>query len=228
MPSHVIGWAPAATSAADGHVMRFRRDAARSVGDGVHVVAVAHRVDGGLRETHLRPECGNDQLLAAGVLHGLDDAAVLPGVDEAAVDGLLIGKDRLDLLENLTAAFRVDGGENRRDSERLRGLGESGDVVDHHRGLVAVDVGQLRWLVIDQENGAILRRQKRVETDLRERRHHLFPSFEAVSEKQADRIQRLCGRLDRSDDCDKSMWHARPHIKPGIDTGGNGTLDVSS
>src|SRR5476649_2898625 len=89
----------------DGHVVCFRRDAARSVGDGVHVVAVAHRVDGGLRKTHLRPQCSNDQLLAASVLHGLDDTLVLPGVDEGAVDGLLIGKDRLDLLENLTAAF---------------------------------------------------------------------------------------------------------------------------
>jgi hypothetical protein len=77
-------------------------------------------VDGGLRQAHLRPECRNDQLVAAGVLHGLDDTAVLPGVDEAAVDGLLIRKDRLDWLENLTAAFCIDGGENRRDSGSKR------------------------------------------------------------------------------------------------------------
>src|SRR4029077_17252739 len=94
---------------ADGHVMGFRGDAARGVGPGVHVVTVPHRVGGGLHETHLRPECRDDKLLAAGVLDGLDDTAVLPGVDEGAVDGLLIGKDRLDLLENLTAAFRADG-----------------------------------------------------------------------------------------------------------------------
>src|SRR5258705_3234444 len=219
---------PRGYNMADGHVMCLRRDAARCVGDGVYVVAVSHRVDGRLRKTHLRPECSNDQLPAAGVLHGLDDTAVLPGVDEGAVDRLLIRKDRLDLLENLAAAFRVDGGENRRDSERPRSLGESGDVVYYQRRLVAVERLQLRWLVIDQENGAVLRRQKRIETNLRERRHHLIPSFEAVSEKQADRIQRLCGRLDRSDDGDKSMWHARPHIKPGIDAGGNSTFDVSS
>src|SRR5438132_1677438 len=106
---------PRSDKTTDGHVMGFRRDAARSVGNGVHVVALAHRVDGGLRKTHLRPERSNDKLLAACVLHRLDDAPVLPGVDEGAVDGLLIGKDRLDLLEDLTAAFRVDGGENRRD-----------------------------------------------------------------------------------------------------------------
>src|SRR5258708_29179265 len=71
---------------ADCHVMCCWRDAARSVGDGVQVVAVAHRVDGRLRKTHLRPECSNDQLLAAGVLHCLDDTAVLPGGGEGTVD----------------------------------------------------------------------------------------------------------------------------------------------
>src|SRR4029453_1828581 len=44
----------------------------------------------------------------------------------------------------------------------------------------------------------------------------------ALREKQADRIQRLCGRLECSDACDKSMWHARPHIKPSINTVGHG------
>src|SRR6185295_3634022 len=39
---------PRGHETADGHVMCFRRDAARRVGDGVHVVAVAHCVDGGL------------------------------------------------------------------------------------------------------------------------------------------------------------------------------------
>ena len=93
---------------ADRHVLRFRRDAARCVGEHVHVVAFAHCVNGGLRKTHLRPECSDDKLLAARLLDRLNDAAVLPGVDEGAVDGPLIGKDRLDLLENLTAAFRAD------------------------------------------------------------------------------------------------------------------------
>ena len=46
------------------------------------------------------------------------------------------------------AAFRVDSGEDRRDSVRPRGLGESGDVVDHHRGLVAVNVPKLSEVLI--------------------------------------------------------------------------------
>jgi len=39
-------------------------------------------------------------------------------------------------------------------------LAERGNVVDYQRGIVAVDVGQLRWLVIDQENRAVLRGQE--------------------------------------------------------------------
>jgi hypothetical protein len=52
-------------------------------------------------------------------------------------------------------------------------------------------------------------------------------SLQPLSEKCADRTQRLCGRLNGSDACDKSMWHACPHVKPRIDTGSNGTFDVS-
>jgi hypothetical protein len=124
----------------------------------------------------LKKAFGQAKLLAACRLRCLDGTAVLPGVDEGAVDGLLISKDHLDLLENLTAAFRVDCAENRRDSLRPHSLGESCNVVDQDRGLVAVDVCQLSGLVIDQENGAILRRQKRVQTDLGERVHDLWPS----------------------------------------------------
>ena len=69
---------PCGDNPADGHVMRFRSDAARCVSDGVHVIAVAHRVDGRLRQTHLRPERRDDQLLATGALHGIDDTAVPP------------------------------------------------------------------------------------------------------------------------------------------------------
>src|SRR6266571_669393 len=76
--------------AADCHIVCFRRYAARGVGDYVDVVAVAHRVDSGHCQTHLRPECGYDQLLPGRLLHRLDDPAVLPTVDESAVNRLLI------------------------------------------------------------------------------------------------------------------------------------------
>src|SRR5260370_9613513 len=115
-----------------------RRNAARSVGDDVHIIAFAHRVDSGHRKTYLRPECCNDKFLAARLLDCLDDTAVLPRIDEGAVDRLLIRKYRLDLLENLTAAFRADCCENRRHAVRLCRFCESCDVVDHHCRQVTV------------------------------------------------------------------------------------------
>src|SRR5437899_941394 len=57
--------------------MCFRRDATRRIGSDVHVIAITHRMDSGHRQTHLGPESGDDQLLPAGLLHRLNDAAVL-------------------------------------------------------------------------------------------------------------------------------------------------------
>ena len=68
------------------HIVCFRRDAARGVGDDVHVVAVTHRMDSGHRKTHLRPERSHGKLCPARLLHRLDDPAVLPAVDESAVN----------------------------------------------------------------------------------------------------------------------------------------------
>jgi hypothetical protein len=47
-------------------------------------------------------------------------------------------------------------------------------------GLVTIYVCQLRRLVIDQENGAILQCQKSVEADFRERLHDLFLSLKVA------------------------------------------------
>src|SRR5580693_7899224 len=109
--------------AADGHVMCFRRDATRRIGSDVHIIAITHRMDSGHRQTHLGPESGDDQLLPAGLLHRLNDAAVLPCVDESAVNRLLIRKDCLDLLKDYASAFLIDGCENRRNTVCLRGFG---------------------------------------------------------------------------------------------------------
>src|SRR4029077_10042311 len=96
--------------------------------------------------------------------------------DERAVNRLLIREHRLELPEKCAAPLLIDCAQNRRNAERLRGLRESGDIVDHDRGIVTVDVGQLERLVVDQEKDAILRCQKRVKADLRERLHHVMLS----------------------------------------------------
>src|SRR5712664_2882266 len=74
--------------AADCHIVCFRRDAARGVGDDVHFVAVTHRMDSGHRKTHLRPERSHDNLLPARLLHRLYDLPVLPRIDESTVNRL--------------------------------------------------------------------------------------------------------------------------------------------
>src|SRR5260370_35060718 len=86
--------------AADCHIVCFRRNAARGVGDDVHVVAVTHRMDSGHCKTHLGPERSDYEFLPACPLYCINDAAVLPRVDESAVNRFLIGKNRLNLLEN--------------------------------------------------------------------------------------------------------------------------------
>src|SRR6266404_1106476 len=136
--------------AADCHIVCFRRNAARGVGDDVHVVALTHRMDSGHCKTHLRPESGYDQFLPARLLHRLDDPAILPAVDESAVNRLLIRKDSLDLLENKAPSFLIDGGENRRNAICLRGLRETCDVVEEYCGVVTVYVCQLERLVVNE------------------------------------------------------------------------------
>jgi len=162
---------PCSHEAANCHIVCFRRNATRGVGDDVNVVAVAHRVDRGHCNTHLRPESGHDQFLPARLSHRLDDPTVLPAVDESAVNRLLIRKDSLNLLENKAPSFLVDCGENRRNAICLRGLRKTGDVVDHYCGVVTVYVRQLERLVVNENQGTILRCQKSVQPDLRERLH---------------------------------------------------------
>src|SRR5260370_8973913 len=66
--------------AADRHIVCFWRDAARGVGDDVHVVAVTHRMDSGHCKTHLCPERGHDHLFPASLLHRLAPPPVLPTI----------------------------------------------------------------------------------------------------------------------------------------------------
>ena len=76
-------------------IVRFDADAARSVGYGKHVVAIAHRLDDGHREADFRPESGDHQFLTSRLFHRFDDARVFPGVDGRTVNRFLVGKNIL-------------------------------------------------------------------------------------------------------------------------------------
>src|SRR4029077_17808444 len=107
------------------HVVCLSRDASRRVSDDVHVIAVTHRMYTGHCETHLRPECGDHELLPARPPDCVDNSYVFPSIDERAVDGSLIWKDILNGLEDEAAALFVHGRQDRWNVECLRCCRES-------------------------------------------------------------------------------------------------------
>src|SRR5258706_7099193 len=92
------------------HYVRLDRDATRSIGDDVDLIAVAQCMDGRHGQTDLGPEGSHDNLLAAGLLDGLDDAAVLPSVDESPIDRLLLRENVLKALDQDASTLFRDRG----------------------------------------------------------------------------------------------------------------------
>ena len=152
--------------------MGLETHAARRVGHDVHLVAIAERVDHRHREADLGPQRRHHDFLPAGLLDPFDDASVFPRVDEGAVDGLLLGKDVLELLEQIAAAVLDYGRQKRRYAEDLRGFGKTHDVVDHALRIVAAQTGELERLVIDQDQDAVVGRQQCIEPRFRIRVAH--------------------------------------------------------
>src|SRR5215831_8966256 len=135
--------------AAHRHIVGLHRDAARRVGDDEDVISLAERLDRRHREADLGAEPGEHELPAPALLHDAGNFRVFPGVDERAVDRLLVRKDIPKLLDYIAAALLEHGGQDRRHVEDLRRLGEADDVVDDRRRLVAVQFGDLVGLMVD-------------------------------------------------------------------------------
>jgi len=115
-------------------------------------------------KTHLRPQRGEDQLLA---LRGLDrghDLLILPCIDERSIDNFIVGKDILNSLDNLAAPRRDDGCQDHRHAEGFRRLRQADDVVGDHRRLVTVEIRKLKRLMINQYQDALFRRQERIQS----------------------------------------------------------------
>src|SRR5262249_28907423 len=98
-------------------------------------------------------------LPAAGCLHEVHNLLVLPRVDVGPIDGLLIRKYVLTTLYGFSSASFEHGGQNDRNLEGFGELGEANHVIDDHRRLVTVKVCELKGLVIDEDNDAVLGRQ---------------------------------------------------------------------
>src|SRR6185295_20305437 len=96
---------------------------------------------------------------------------VLPCVDVSPINGLLIREYVLKALDELSAASFEHRGQDDWDFEGFGELGESNHVVHDHGRLVTVKVRELKRLVIDQEDDAVLRvQQSRKARQLRSRR----------------------------------------------------------
>jgi hypothetical protein len=93
---------------------------------------------------------GHNDLLSTRLLHGVNDPLVFPGVDKCPVDRLAIGKDFLYLFDQQAAAFFIHGSQDSRNTERLRSLSQTRDIVYDHGGVVAVKVRELKRLMIYQ------------------------------------------------------------------------------
>jgi len=102
--------------------VRFSRYASGCISHEEDVIAVGQALDHRHREADFRPQRCDDELLPPGLLHLLDDALVLPCVNEGPIDRLLRGKDLLDDLEEVATAFLGDGRQDRWDLERPRCL----------------------------------------------------------------------------------------------------------
>src|SRR5207237_227240 len=158
------------------------------------------------------PETRDDQLRPSGFLDRVHQLRVLPRVDERAVDRLLVGEDGLDAADDVPAARRNDSRQNRGHAEELRRLRQRDDVIHDELRLVTVQIGELSALMIDQEQRAVFRSEKRVQTGVRRLigwgRHGSISSF-AVGmlvrrEGYPPPDARASGEVDRSI---SAFWH---------------------
>src|SRR5207249_7266017 len=113
----------------------------------VDLITFAERLDDWHSEADFRPQCGHDDLPPAGLLHPFDDAGVLPGVDERAVDRFLIRENVLQWFEEVATLPLEDGGQERGHAEDFCGFGQANHIVNDRLGIVTAQAGELKWLM---------------------------------------------------------------------------------
>ncbi len=118
-PAHQLR--PRCLHARPGRVTRHLIEGARGVGDNEYVKALLNGGQGGEGHTDFGHHAGNDQLLAAGLLDGVDEILVVPGVDIAgARDVRRIGEQLLQFRHQwAVGAVLKAGGQNRGELEIL-------------------------------------------------------------------------------------------------------------
>src|SRR5213594_2310894 len=94
--------------------------------------------------------------LPAGLLNPFRNTRILPRIDERAINRLLVGKNILNRLDDKAALLLKHGCQQRRHAKNLRRLCESYDVVDNRLGIVTAQTGELEWLMVNQNQHAIV------------------------------------------------------------------------
>src|SRR5438309_12132534 len=92
---------------------------AGSVSNDVNFVTISQSLNSGHRQTYFGPQSGHDDFPPAGLLHPLDDARILPRIDERTVNGLLFGKDILNGFEELATLLFKDRRKEGRHADAL-------------------------------------------------------------------------------------------------------------
>src|SRR5438309_9776808 len=77
------------------HLVSLARNATRCVGDNVNLIAFAQRLDCRHSQAYLGPKGSHNHLLSSRLFNGVDDATILPRIDEGPIDRLLFREDVL-------------------------------------------------------------------------------------------------------------------------------------
>jgi len=144
-----------------GRLVRHPADAADRIGDEVHLVAVAQRIEGREGDADLGPQAGDDELLAPSSLDRRSKVGVLPGIHRRPVDLGHAGQRLAQLGVGARHAVpHVDRAQDHGQLERRRHPPEHGDVGEQ---LLVADRRHARvllGLVIDQRKHRVLRCQQ--------------------------------------------------------------------
>src|ERR1700722_13229744 len=110
--------------------VRELRHAADGVDHKHRLIAIAHGVDNGERETNLGVERAKNQTFPAGLLDGGAERLVFPSVHRATVDDFYTRKLVLDRRAGwpINAHLHADGAEDDRNVEGLGGPDQETDI----------------------------------------------------------------------------------------------------
>jgi hypothetical protein len=99
-------------------------------------------------------------VVPAGLLHGVNESFVVPRVHRGPFDRVLLRENDSDLRPEVSAeAFRFNSGENHREIENPRSLGQGNGVVDDLLAIKIAGAKKHLRLMIYQRNQAVVGRQ---------------------------------------------------------------------